>query len=153
MTTANTNQPHAPASRLEHANLIVKDIDATIAFLQTALPDWKVRGRGRSSWHGKARSWAHFGTESSYVTFNDAFGGENRDLAGHSPGLAHLGFVVQDVDAVIGRLQAKGFAIDISGVEHPFRKTVYFLDPSGFQFEFIQYLSNDPAEFNSYELP
>ncbi len=45
--------------------------------------------------------------------------------------LAHLGFVVDDVDSVIERLEAKGFEIDVGGAEHPFRKTVYFVDLAG----------------------
>ncbi len=29
--------------RLEHANLIVRDIDVTVRFLQTAFPEFKIR--------------------------------------------------------------------------------------------------------------
>ena len=76
--------------------------------------------------------------------------GENRDLSGHTPGFARLGFDIDDVDSVIERLEAKGFEIDIDGAEHPFRKTVYFVDPAGFQFEFMQYLSDVPEEKNLY---
>ena len=39
--------------RLEHANLVVKDIPATLDFIQTAFPDWKIRGQGEMTWHGK----------------------------------------------------------------------------------------------------
>jgi hypothetical protein len=28
--------------RLEHANLVVSDIDLTLQFLQTAFPDWRI---------------------------------------------------------------------------------------------------------------
>ena len=34
---------------------------------------------------------------------------------------------------------------------HPFRSNMYFVDPAGFQFEFIEYQSEEPAERNSYE--
>ena len=30
------------------------------------------------------------------------------------------------------------------------RKTIYFIDPAGFEFEFIQYLSENPEEKNMY---
>ncbi len=136
--------------RLEHANLVVKDISATLDFIQTAFPDWKIRGRGEMTWHGKPRRWLHVGDDDYYLTLNDDGEGENRDLSGHTPGLAHLGFVIDDVDSVIERLEAKGFEIDIEGAEHPFRKTVYFVDPAGFQFEFMQYLSDVPEEKNLY---
>ena len=35
-----------PMIRLEHANLVVKDIQPTLEFLLTAFPHWRVRGRG-----------------------------------------------------------------------------------------------------------
>ena len=137
--------------RFEHANLVVTDIEATLDFIQTALPNWRVRGQGRMEWHGKARRWLHVGDDDYFVTLNDDGEGENRDLTDHQPGLAHLGFVVDDLDGVIERLEAKGFQIDIEGPEHAFRKNVYFLDPAGFQFEFVQYLSDNPNERNRYD--
>lgn len=136
--------------KLEHANLVVADIAATLDFVQTAFPEWKIRGKGEMSWHGEPRNWVHVGTDETYLTLNDDGDGENRDLSGHTPGLAHLGFVVEDLDAVVSRLQAKGYVIDIEGAEHPFRKNVYFLDPAGFQFEFVEYLSDKPSERNLY---
>ena len=137
--------------RFEHANLVVKDIDATLAFIQTAFPTWRIRGQGANTWHGKPRRWLHVGDDNYYVTLNDGAEGENRDLSGHTPGLAHLGFVVDDADGVIKRLEAKGFQIALSGGEHPFRKNVYFIDPAGIEFEFIEYLSDKPSERNQYE--
>lgn len=139
--------------RFEHANLVVTDIAATLDFIQTAFPKWTVRGEGKMNWKGKPRYWLHVGDDNTYITLNDNGEGENRELAGHKPGLAHLGFEVDDVDGIVARLQAKGFEIDIEGGDHPFRKTVYFLDPQGFQFEFIQYFSDIPAERNLYDAP
>jgi catechol 2,3-dioxygenase-like lactoylglutathione lyase family enzyme len=137
--------------RMEHANLVVRDIAASLAFIQTAFPTWRVRGQGENNWDGKPRRWLHVGDDDYYVTLNDGAEGEIRDLSGHAPGLAHLGFVVDDVDGVIRRLEAKGFRIAVSGGEHPFRKTVYFIDPAGVEFEFMQYLSDEPSERNRYE--
>ena len=137
--------------RMEHANLVVRDIAASLAFLQTAFPTWRVRGQGENNWRGKPRRWLHVGDDDYYVTLNDGAEGEGRALSGHAPGLAHLGFVVDDVDGVIRRLEAKGFRIAVSGGEHPFRKTVYFIDPAGVEFEFMQYLSDKPSERNRYE--
>ena len=137
--------------RFEHANLVVTDIAATLDFIQTALPDWRVRGQGRMEWHGKPRRWLHVGDDDYYLTLNDDGDGANRDLTGHTPGLAHLAFVVDDLNGVIERLEAKGYRIDIAAADHPFRKNVYFLDPAGFQFEFVEYLSDDPHERNRYD--
>ncbi len=137
--------------KLEHANLVVTDINATLQFVQTAFPEWVIRGKGEMNWHGKPRNWVHIGSDDTYLTLNDNGEGENRNLSGHTPGLAHLGFVVEDLDALVSRLQAKGYEIDIEGAEHPFRKNVYFLDPAGFQFEFIEYHSDKPSERNLYD--
>ena len=35
----------------------------------------------------------------------------------------------------------------------PHRRRVYFLDPEGNDWEFIQYLSDDPALYNDYSIP
>ncbi|CAM2063740.1 VOC family protein [Sulfidibacter corallicola] len=138
--------------RFEHANLLVKDIDETLDFILTAFPEWRVRRRGRMNWRGTPRRWLHVGDDHTYITLNDPSEGENRDLSGHQPGLAHLGFVVDDLDAVVARLERKGFPIDIVGEAHPFRRSVYFLEPAGHQFEFVEYLSEDPAERNRYDV-
>ena len=136
--------------RLEHANLVVKEIQPTLDFILTAFPEWRVRGEGEMSWYGRPRRWLHVGDDDYYLTLNDDGDEDNRDLAGHSAGLAHLGFVVDDVDGVTERLIAKGYEIDVTGAEHPHRKTFYFRDPAGFQFEFMQYLSDVPEEKNLY---
>ncbi|WP_282608823.1 VOC family protein [Pelagibius sp. Alg239-R121] len=137
--------------KLEHANLVVENIPASLEFIQTAFPDWKIRGQGKMTWHGKPRNWLHVGSDDTYLTLNDDGEGPNRDLTGHRPGLAHLGFVVDDLDGVVSRLEAKGYEIDIKGADHPFRKNVYFLDPAGFQFEFVEYISSKAEERNLYD--
>ncbi len=137
-------------SRFEHINLVVKNIDATLAFLQTALPRWHVRGRGNSQWYGRKRSWLHFGDDDHYITLNDGASGSNRDLQGHAPGLAHIGLVVDDLDAVATRLDDAGYQVAIVGAEHPHRKSLYFHEPGGFEFEFVEYLSEHPDEKNQY---
>lgn len=136
--------------RLEHVNLVVKDLDTTLDFIQTAFPDWKVRGQGESEWYSKKRKWLHVGTDENYITLNEGSDDNNRDLKGHSPGLAHIGFAVDDVEGISNRLQAKGHEIATIGADHPHRKTLYFIDPAGFEFEFIQYLSEKPEEKNMY---
>ncbi|WP_430473400.1 hypothetical protein ACQ0MK_15710 [Thalassospira lucentensis] len=41
--------------QLEHVNLVVKDISATLDLILTAFPDWQVRGQGEGDWYGPAR--------------------------------------------------------------------------------------------------
>jgi hypothetical protein len=146
MKMINDRQP-----RLEHANLVVSDIDLTLQFLQTAFPDWRIRGEGHSEWYGKPRRWLHFGDDDFYLTLNDDGEGPPRNREGHGRGLAHLGFVVSSMDAVTARLEAAGYESHNRGVEHPFRRNIYFIDGEGLEFEFVEYLSDKPEEKNQYD--
>lgn len=134
---------------LEHLNLVVRDIPETLTFYKAAFPHWRIRAKGRAEWYGVPRNWVHFGDDFQYLTFNDDGEGENRDLAGHQLGLAHFAYVTDNIQAVIHRLEAAGFAIAKPGAENKHRKNVYFIDPSGFEIEFVEYLSDLPEERNS----
>jgi len=133
---------------LEHLNLVVNDIPAAQTFYQAAFPHWRVRDQGESDWYGKRRKWLHLGDDYQYLTFNDNGEGNNRDLAGHQSGLAHFAFVTGNIDAVIERLAAAGFPVDKGGADEPYRKNAYFIDPAGFEVEFVQYLSDIPEQRN-----
>ena len=57
------------AIRLEHANLSVRDIHEMIRFLQTAFPEFRVRGEGitRDGAH-----WVHVGTDDTYIALSES---------------------------------------------------------------------------------
>ncbi|TGG94865.1 VOC family protein [Natronospirillum operosum] len=133
---------------LEHVNLVVADIDAMLDFYGAAFPHWRVRDEGRGEWYGKPRKWVHFGDDDYYLALNDNGEGSNRDLSGHSVGLAHFAFVTNNLEAVVARLNRAGYAISAPGAEEPYRQNVYFIDPAGFEVEFVEYLSDIPAERN-----
>ena len=135
---------------LEHLNLVVNDIPQTLSFYQAAFPHWAVRGGGQNDWYGKSRSWVHFGDDYQYLAFNDNGVGENRDLKGHQVGLAHFAFATNDIKGVITRLQETGFEIAVDGAEDKYRENVYFIDPNGYEVEFVEYVSDIPSERNRY---
>ena len=134
---------------LEHLNLTVRDIPATLAFYKAAFPHWRIRSKGQAEWYGVQRNWVHFGDDYQYLTFNDDGSGENRDLSGHQTGLAHFAYVTTNLQAVIDRLKAAGFEIAKPGADNLHRKNVYFIDPNGFEVEFVEYQSDLPVERNS----
>ncbi len=134
---------------IEHLNLVVKDIDAVLTFYQAAMPHWRVRTEGTGEWYGVPRRWLHFGDDYQYLALADDGDGDNRDLAGHQPGLAHFAFVTDDIDGIIERLDKAGFKPSSMGAENRYRRNIYFLDPAGFEVEFVQYLSDDPIQRNS----
>ena len=138
--------------RLEHANLAVRDVDAMLRFLRTAFPDFRVRGEGKT-WVGSR--WVHVGTDDAYLALNEASdaSAEPRTPYCEKPGLNHLGFEVDDADAVRTRLRAAGYRESTVPNSHPHRTRVYFYDAEGNDWEFVQYHSDDPSERNDYALP
>ena len=137
--------------RLEHLNLVVRDLVKTLAFYQVAFPHWRVRTSGKAEWYGVERNWLHFGDDYQYLTFNDDGVEDNRDLSGHQVGLAHFAFETRDVEAIIKRMSNAGFPPRLIGRENPFRKNAYFIDPDGYEVEFVEYSSDLPEERNNNE--
>ena len=133
---------------LEHVNLVVDDLAATLKFYQAAFPHWRIRMRGEGEWNGKPRNWVHFGDDYQYLAISDHGESENRDLDGYQVGLAHFAFVTSNLDDVIRRLQEAGFTIAKDGADEPWRRNIYFIDPAGFEVEFVEYLSDLPEERN-----
>ncbi len=135
-------------ARIEHANIVVTQLETTSRFLMTAFPHWKVRDGGESAWAGKPRRWVHLGDDVTYLTLNDNGEGKPRALDGHQPGLAHLGFEVTGLDDLVQRLVDAGYAISHAGDHTAHRRNVYFVDDEGLEFEFVEYASDDPAQRN-----
>ena len=137
--------------QLEHINLVIKDLSASLAFYQAAFPHWVIRDKGYGEWYGKPRTWLHFGDDFQYLALNEYGEGENRDHTGHQVGLAHFAFITNNIDAMIARLEKAGFSISNPGAKSTHRRNVYFTDPDGFEVEFVQYLSDAPSERNLTE--
>jgi catechol 2,3-dioxygenase-like lactoylglutathione lyase family enzyme len=137
--------------RLEHANLCVRDIDTMIRFLKAAFPEFQVRGEGGRD----GRRWVHVGTSDTYIALNQAKAdavGQWRPYSGE-PGLNHLAYEVDDAEALRARLKAAGYRESTVPNAHPHRKRIYFNDPEGNDWEFVQYFSKNPTERNDYKLP
>jgi len=130
------------ANQIEHANIRVKDIDQTVKFLTTALLNFIVRGGNTS----EGNRWLHVGTDSTYLALSERSCDEqNRELD-----LIHIGFVVDDVDAVRQRLEQAGYSEGMVVDPHPYRKRIYFLDNNNMEWEFVEYFSDNPSERNEY---
>ncbi len=136
--------------RIEHANIVVRDIDATARFLQTAFPAFEVRREGK---HENNR-WMHIGTQDTYIALNQASAEPAESWIPYNgrPGVNHLGYEVDDADALRDRMRAAGYKDSTVPNNHPYRKRVYFYDPDGNDWEFVQYFSDDPAKRNDYEI-
>jgi hypothetical protein len=128
---------------LEHIHVNVNSITATVGFLEVAVPDFHFRGSGDAQGYG---SWAHFGDENSYIAVTELPGAEI------PPELRHIGLVVEDIEALMKRLDKARFEpADVSALdEHPHRRRVYYIDGNGLDWEFVEYLSGDEAQRNDY---
>ena len=127
--------------QLEHANLNVHSIDAAIRFLTTAFPEFHVRGGGVVD----GKRWAHVGTDDTYLALNESGGGPPSGRT-----LNHLGYVVDDVDQLAARLSAAGYREGFLAPAHPHRKRRYFHDDDDIEWEFVEYLVEDPVLRNDY---
>jgi catechol 2,3-dioxygenase-like lactoylglutathione lyase family enzyme len=138
--------------QLEHANLEVRDVDAMVQFLRAAFPGFRVRGAGRT---GHGTRWVHVGDDDTYVALQQAHRQPAEPWVPYSgkPGTNHLGYEVDDVAALRARLAAAGYRESTVPNDHPHRRRVYFYDPEGNDWEFVQYLSQDPALRNDYQVP
>jgi len=135
---------------LEHINLTVSNIENTLSFYQAAFPNWVIRGEGEQIWYGKPRRWLHFGDNDQYLAFCSEGEGQSRDLTGYQVGLAHFAFVVTNLAAMQTRLLNAGFTHAKDGAEDPYRSNIYYLDPNGFEVEFVEYRSDLPEQRNAY---
>ena len=137
--------------KLEHANLIVSDVDGMIRFLQTAFPDFVVRWEWTAEDGGRS---VHVGTQDTYLALNEASRERAAKWVPYSgePGTNHLGYEVDDVDTLRERMIAAGYRDSTVPNNHPHRKRVYFYDDEGNDWEFVQYFSDDPSERNDYTL-
>ncbi|HEY4362886.1 MAG TPA: VOC family protein [Bryobacteraceae bacterium] len=138
--------------RLEHANLNVRDIEATIRFLKTAFPEFRIRFEGRDL---NGRRWVHFGIDETYLALTEATTEPAQHWTPYEgiPGVNHLAYEVDDVESLRARLQAAGYRDSTVPNKHPYRRRVYFYDPDENDWEFIQYLSADPAQRHDYSIP
>ncbi len=139
-------------ARLEHANLTVQDLDGVVRFIVTALPEFRLRYDGPGA---DGTRWVHVGTDETYLALNAAAAGSSPPAPPYqgSPGLNHLAYEVEDVEAVRTRLRAAGFRESGAAEAHPHRRRVYFYDPDGNDWEFVQYLIDDPRARHDYALP
>lgn len=134
--------------RLEHVNITATDVDATVQFFQTAMPELKIRGEGTGE---LCKRWVHLGTSTSYIAIEDRGVREaGPHVAYQHPGVNHLGFVVADSEAVSRRLRAAGYREGESSLDHRFRRRYYFYAPDGIEVEFVGYLTDHRDEQNDY---
>jgi catechol 2,3-dioxygenase-like lactoylglutathione lyase family enzyme len=135
---------------LEHANVTVPDIDAAIEFLKVVEPQIEVR---HDETPPDSYRWAHVGIGNCYIALQEPHLGSeptNNRRPYKDFGVNHLGWVVEDLDAVTARLETHGYRKGIPGEEHPYRRRAYYYDSAGFEWELVEYLTDRLDERYSY---
>lgn len=135
--------------KLEHANLSVLDAEAITRFVTAAFPHFRVRGQGLD---GQGRPWRHVGDDAFYLALQTVTENTARTPYGNTTGINHLGWEVDDLDALEARMRALGFEPNLRNEDHPARRRLYFYDPEGNDWEFVQYTTDDVAARNDYEI-
>ncbi len=120
--------------RMEHINLSCQDLEASQRFYQTLFPDWYVRAEG--SYEGDR--WIHLGNEQFYMSLNNAHEPAAAHRAYASAGFNHVGFVIEDAEAMRSHLQQHG--IEYYTYTSPeTRLRLYVTDPDGNEVEMVDY--------------
>lgn len=138
--------------QLEHTNITVVDTDRTIEFLTTAFPHFRVRGGGGTEHGTWQKKWCHLGTDDFYIAIEEpTIAKKTPRQATEQTGINHVGFVVDDADEIQRKMEAAGYKNSMVD-ESPSRKRLYVTDADAITWEFVEYLSDDPAERNDYSL-
>jgi catechol 2,3-dioxygenase-like lactoylglutathione lyase family enzyme len=120
--------------RLEHVNLTVSDVERSVKFYGDVF-DFKVRWRGTIQGGLPA---AHVGGDAFYLAL---FQTDNRGRAPYdytTVGVNHYGFVVDDLDEVLNRLESLDVDCHLMADYEPGRRA-YFFDPDGQEVEVVEY--------------
>ena len=132
---------------LEHANISVTDIKEGLRFFKTAFPNFYIRGKGKSN----GREWVHFGGQETYLAINQAVVEKETDDRYVRVGFNHLGFVVDNANQLAKNLLEAGYKRSYPRQEERTRVREYFFDTDGNEYEFVEYLSENWSERNTYD--
>ncbi|GAM58139.1 glyoxalase family protein [Vibrio ishigakensis] len=139
-------------TKLEHANITVPSIDAAIEFLGVVAPDFRVRADKFNQ--ASEYRWAHIGNDENYIALQEPKDIEEAKDARRPYfdfGVNHLALTVGDIEQSIRELVRLGYQRNGELSDEVSRKRVYFYDRAGFEWELVQYLSDDPKQRYRYD--
>ncbi|MBB1312858.1 VOC family protein [Aliivibrio sp. SR45-2] len=137
-------------TQFEHANITVPNIDAAIAFLLNAAPDFRVKIDQTPV--GSYR-WAHVGNDEYYFALQepkDATSSQDTRKPYHNIGVNHIGMIVDNLDHLQEKLLALGYEQNGLVTQEKHGRRTYFYDKAGFEWELVEYDSEKPEERYSY---
>jgi len=138
-------------TRIEHINITVPDVDAAIDFLKIVAPDFEVRKDSKSP---DSYRWAHIGNDKCYFALQEAHLDaipKKRLQPYRNYGINHVALVVANIEVIEKQLIDNGYQKGIDTPIEKYRKRIYYLDNAGFEWELVEYLSDNPDEMYLYE--
>ena len=114
-------------ANLEHTTLTVRDIDATIGFKQTTLPEFRIGDEGHKP--GDRRR-VHIGTDDGHIAHSQSTAEPAHRGTPHAgvPGVNQLAFDIDDVETPPERRGAAGNYDSTAPDRHLYRKRIYSHD-------------------------
>ena len=138
-------------TKIEHVNITVPDIDAAVSFLNIVAPDFKIR---RDEKPINDKRWMHIGNKKCYFALQEAHLGHTPIKANQTYinyGFNNIGLVVHNIDDIEKKPIEAGYKKGIETPKESFRKRIYYYDAAGFEWELVEYLSENTEDMFLYE--
>jgi catechol 2,3-dioxygenase-like lactoylglutathione lyase family enzyme len=138
-------------TKIEHVNITVPDIDAAVSFLKIIAPDFKIKKDEKPL---NDKRWMHIGNDEFYFALQEA-PIETHPIKPNQTyinyGFNHIGLVVNNIDDIEKKLIQAGYNKGIDTPNETFRKRIYYYDNAGFEWELVEYLSENTEDKFLYE--
>ncbi|UAM99884.1 VOC family protein [Polaribacter litorisediminis] len=138
-------------TKIEHVNITVPDIDAAVAFLKIVAPDFKIRNDEKPI---NEKRWMHIGNKEFYFALQESpleTEPKKPNQTYINYGFNHIGLVVADIEKIENELIKAGYNRGIGTPNEKFRKRAYFYDNAGFEWELVEYFSENIDDKFLYE--
>jgi catechol 2,3-dioxygenase-like lactoylglutathione lyase family enzyme len=138
-------------TKIEHVNITVPDIDAAVAFLKIVAPDFEIRNDEKPL---NDKRWMHIGNKEFYFALQESpleTEPKKPNQTYINYGFNHIGLVVHNIDDIEKQLIEAGYNKGIDTPKETFRKRIYYFDSAGFEWELVEYLSENMADRFLYE--
>ncbi|PQJ89929.1 VOC family protein [Aliivibrio sifiae] len=137
-------------TQFEHANITVPNIDAALAFLLNAAPDFRIKADQTPE---NSYRWVHVGNESCYFALqepNDPLTAKDTRRPYQNISINHIGMIVDDLDNIQLKLLALGYEQNGNITQEKHGRRIYFYDKSGFEWELIEYDTKNLSDRYNY---
>lgn len=138
-------------TKIEHVNITVPNIDAAVSFIKIIAPDFEIRKDEKSI---DGYRWLHIGNKEYYFAIQEAHldcNPKKQHQTYKNYGVNHLALIVVDVEKTANKLIDAGYSKGIETPKEKFRKRAYFYDAAGFEWELVEYLSENNEDKFLYE--